>query len=378
MSARLALSDGTVLRGRAFGARATRLGEAVFNTSLTGYQEILTDPSYAGQIIVMTAPQIGNTGWVPEDDESRAIFASGLVVREASPTVSSWRSRETLDARLTREDTPAIDDIDTRALTLRLRDEGCLRAVLSTEESLDDDALVTMARDWPGLDNADLTGEVTCAAPYAWTESSAPDWAPLDAAASQDPLRKVAVYDFGVKRNILRRLRALGCDLTVVPARTPAEEVLALEVDGIVLSNGPGDPAALDWAVETARTLMRAEVPLLGICLGHQILARALGARTYRLKFGHHGGNQPVRHLPSGRVEISAHNHNFAVDPETLPEDARPSHINLNDGCCEGFEHATLPLISIQYHPEAAPGPHDADPVFTRFVTSMHTVKVGN
>lgn len=375
---RLALEDGTVLRGHAFGAAATRCGEAVFNTSLTGYQEILTDPSYARQIVVMTAPQIGNTGCTPEDDESRAMFTSGLVVRDVSTRVSSWRAREPLDARLVREGVPAISGIDTRALTLTLREKGCLRAVICTEAAPDDDALVRMAREWAGLDGADLTGEVTCAAPYAWTEPSDPAWTPLDAndPCADGPRSRIVVFDFGVKANILRRLRSQGCDITVVPAATTAAEALALRPDGIVLSNGPGDPAALDAIVETVKRLLAAEMPLLGICLGHQLLARALGAKTYRLKFGHHGGNQPVRHVPTGRVEISAHNHNFAVDPTTLPADVKMSHVNLNDGCCEGFEHSRLPIISVQYHPEAAPGPHDADSVFARFAQALQTVSV--
>lgn len=376
---RLVLEDGTVLHGRAFGARATRLGEAVFNTSLTGYQEILTDPSYAGQIVVMTAPQIGNTGCTSEDDESRAMFASGLVVRDVSTRVSNWRAEEALETRLAREGVPGLSGIDTRALTLRLREKGCLKAVVSTEPDIENEPLVRMAREWPGLDGADLTGAVTCNAPYPWFEPSDPAWSPLPTAGPPLPTvpRRVIVYDFGVKRNILRRLRAMGSDVTVVPASTPARDVLGLHPDGIVLSNGPGDPAALDGIVDVARALIAAEIPLLGICLGHQILARALGARTYRLKFGHHGGNQPVRHVQSGRVEISAHNHNFAVDAATLPDDAWVSHVNLNDGCCEGFEHARLPIIAIQYHPEAAPGPHDADPVFARFAATMHTVRVG-
>jgi carbamoyl-phosphate synthase small subunit len=361
MNGRLILEDGTIFRGRAFGAKAARCGEAVFNTSLTGYQEILTDPSYAGQIVVMTAPQIGNTGVTPEDDESGRIHASGLIVREYSRRVSSWRAREALHERLEREGVPAVDGIGTRALTLRLRDRGTLKAIVSTDPGPTDEALLAQAREWEGLDGKDLAETVTCHEPYDFEEPDA--WLP----ATSTPAR-VVVYDFGVKRNILRRLVSHGCAVTVVPARTPAADVLARRPDGVVLSNGPGDPAAVTYAVEAARALLHARIPILGICLGHQILGQALGARTYRLKFGHHGGNQPVRHVPSGRVEISAHNHNFAVDAATLPPDARASHLNLNDGCCEGFEHATLAVVSVQYHPEAAPGPHDADPIFARFM----------
>ncbi|MBN2303392.1 MAG: glutamine-hydrolyzing carbamoyl-phosphate synthase small subunit [Anaerolineae bacterium] len=373
--ARLALEDGSIWRGRAFGAGGTRLGEVVFNTSMTGYQEILTDPSYAGQIVVMTAPQIGNTGINPDDHEARQVFLSGLIVRELSPCVSNWRASDTLDHWLSEQDCPGISGIDTRALTHRLRSCGTLKGALTTDPAISDDDLIRQARNWPGLDGQDMARQVTCETPYAWEDATPAAWEfrqwvlPEGTIIPPDGFHVVA-YDFGIKHNILRRLTAYGCRVTVVPAFTPAADVLALEPDGIFLSNGPGDPAALPYAVQAVKDLL-GQVPVFGICLGHQILGQAFGGQTYRLKFGHHGGNQPVKHLPSGRVEISAHNHNFAVDPATLPPDVDVTHTNLNDGCCEGMRHKTLPVLSIQYHPEAAPGPHDADPLFIEFVQLM-------
>ncbi len=374
-TARLALEDGSVWRGQTFGAAGTRLGEVVFNTSLTGYQEILTDPSYAGQIVVMTAPQIGNTGINSEDDEARRAFLSGFVVRELSPCVSNWRATRSLDAWLAEQDRTGVTGVDTRALTRRLRSGGTLKGALTTDPAPTDADLVAQARAWPGLDGIDLAQTVTCAAPHCWTEPTDPAWefqqwaAPSGVAVPPGGFHVVA-YDFGIKRNILRRLAAFGCRVTVVPARTPADDALALDPDGVFLSNGPGDPAAVPYAVETVRALL-GRVPVFGICLGHQIMGQAFGGRTYRLKFGHHGGNQPVKHLPSGRVEISAHNHNFAVDPESLPPEVEITHVNLNDGCNEGMRHRVYPAISIQYHPEAAPGPHDADLLFAEFVALM-------
>lgn len=367
--ARLALEDGSIWRGEAFGADGTQIGEVVFNTSLLGYQEILTDPSYAGQIVVMTAPQIGNTGVNQEDDESRRAFLQGFVVRDLSPNVSNWRSTDTLDAWLKTQNIIGIADIDTRALTRRLRDVGSLNGVLTTDESRSDASLVAEAKAWEGLDGIDLVKTVTCDEAYHWTGKTDEPWE----FKQYDPTREdgveahVVVYDFGVKHNILRRLANYGCQLTVVPAHTTAEETLALHPDGVFLSNGPGDPAAVSYAVEAVQALMR-QVPIFGICLGHQILGQAFGGETYRLKFGHHGGNQPVQYKPTERVEISAHNHNFAVNADTLPQDVDVTHINLNDGCCEGMRHKTLPILSVQYHPEAAPGPHDADPLFDEFI----------
>ncbi len=372
IAARLALEDGSVWQGQAFGAIGRQVGEVVFNTGMTGYQEILTDPSYAGQIVVMTAPQIGNTGVNPEDHESRRAFLRGFVVRELSPTVSNWRAESSLGAWLAEQGIIGIAEIDTRALTRRLREKGSLKGVLATEDGLSEAELVAEARNWPGLEGVDLVQEVTCEEVHHWDTSTGEAWAyqTMDEDPPPPGTFHVVAYDFGIKSNILRRFATYGCRVTVVPATTPAADVLAMQPDGVFLSNGPGDPAVVTYGVEAAREML-GRVPLFGICLGHQILGQAFGGSTYKLKFGHHGINQPVKHLPSGRVEISAHNHNFAVDPASLPDEIEVTHLNLNDGCCEGMRHRALPALSIQYHPEAAPGPHDADPVFAEFVQMM-------
>ncbi len=374
--ARLALEDGSIWHGRSFGAPIDqRLGEVIFNTGMTGYQEVLTDPSYSGQIVVMTAPQIGNTGINLEDDESRRIFLRAFVVREISPVVSNYRAKMSVPQWLQDNGIPAMTDVDTRALTRRIRQQGTLKGVLTTDPNRTDADLVAAAQNWPGLDNIDLVKDVTTEETYHWAESTQDEWefkqwqvSSVKQAARQP---HIVAYDFGIKRNILRRMATYGARVTVVPASTPAEEVKALNPDGVFLSNGPGDPSALPYAVEAARQLLEADLPMFGICLGHQIMGQAFGGKTYRLKFGHHGINQPVKEINSDRVEISTHNHNFAIDPNTLPDDVEVNRVNLNDGCCEGMRHRTRPAMSIQYHPEAGPGPHDSDHLFVTFMNAM-------
>jgi len=369
----LALADGTVFHGRAFGAIGEAEGELVFNTSMTGYQEILTDPSYEGQLVAMTYPEIGNVGVNREDVESRRPFVRGFVVRNYCDRPSSWRAEESLGAYLAHHAIPGIAGIDTRALVRRLRDGGAQAAVLS---SIDRDSarLVARARAVPSLVGRDLVREVTCETPYEWREGpwsleGALDVDAFSARRGRRPLRVVA-YDFGIKRNILCGLVAAGCVVEVVPATTPAAEVLGHRPDGVFLSNGPGDPDAVVGARETVADLL-GRVPVFGICLGHQILALALGGSTYKLKFGHHGGNQPVKDLGTGRVEITAQNHGFAVDVDSLGDRAVVTHVNLNDHTVEGLEVPGQPTFSVQYHPEASPGPHDASYLFARFVERM-------
>jgi carbamoyl-phosphate synthase small subunit len=370
----LMLESGRVFRGRAFGASNQGLGEVVFNTSLSGYQEILTDPSYAGQVVVMTAPQIGNTGVNREDLESSRPACAGFVVREASAIASNWRSTGDLDGYLREHGIIGLEGIDTRALTRALREGGAQRGIISTHADLE--ALRATVLASPEMEGLDLVPRVTCAEPYEWTEGSwvAPDL--VSAATALPPVEfHVVAYDFGIKRNILRDLRTMGCRVTVVPATTPAREALALKPDGFFLSNGPGDPAAVTYAIEAVAELVASGRPLFGICLGHQILSLALGARTYKLRFGHHGGNHPVKDLATGKVEITSQNHGFAVDRATLPDRAECTHINLYDDTVEGVRLIDRPVFSVQYHPEASPGPHDASYLFGRFIDVMRAAK---
>jgi carbamoyl-phosphate synthase small subunit len=374
----LALEDGRVFRGRAWGAVAERTGEIVFNTSLSGYQEILTDPSYAGQIVTMTYPLIGNYGVNQEDVESRRPFAEGFVVREYSEVHSNWRAGLSLDEYLKQHGIAGISEVDTRALVRHIREKGAMRACLSATDR-DEQSVIAKARQAPEMMGRNLVDEVTCGDAYEWARIKDDQWT-LDPVASlyesgllktdEAPFRVVA-YDFGIKYYILRYLAAAGCLVTVVPAHTRAEDVRALAPDGIFLSNGPGDPAALPSIVAEVKKLLGA-APVFGICLGHQILGLAFGGRTFKLKFGHRGGNQPVKNLRSGRIEITSHNHGFAVDPESLnPNEIELTHFNLNDGCLEGIRHKTLPVFSVQYHPEAGPGPHDATYLFHEFIANM-------
>jgi carbamoyl-phosphate synthase small subunit len=369
--ARLVLADGTVYRGRAHGARDSRTGEVCFNTSLTGYQEILTDPSYAGQMVAMTYPQIGNVGTNERDMEAERAFLSGFIVKEFYDAPSSWRSEASLQAFLEREGVPAIGGIDTRALVRRIRDGGFQNAVLSTDPERQDEAeLRRLARSAPSLDGRDLVAGVTCAAPYRWTEGLWPGVeGQLPRGERPRPSFRVAAYDFGVKRNILRLLVEHGFEVHVVPARTSAAQVRALQPHAVFLSNGPGDPAAVEGVRQHVRELA-GEYPVFGICLGHQILGLALGGTTRKLKFGHHGGNQPGQDLATRKVAICAENHGYAVDADSLRRAGEPveiTHVNLNDDTVEGLAHLERPLFSVQYHPEASPGPHDAGYFFRRF-----------
>jgi carbamoyl-phosphate synthase small subunit len=374
MIAVLALEDGTWFKGVSAGAPGETMGEVVFNTSMTGYQEVLTDPSYAGQIVTMTAPQIGNYGVANADQESGAPKVAGFIMRDPSPISSNWRAQGTLRDYLTHHGIVAIGDVDTRALTRKLRSAGVMRGVIATG-SHDPQALVERARATPEMEGSDLVKTVTCPEPYDFSTTLGDAVAeasfgvpPLKRAAK--PLR-VAAYDYGIKLNILRRLVAHGCEVRVFPASAPASELLAWNPDGVFLSNGPGDPAAVTYAVDNIRDLVDSGVPMFGICLGHQLMALALGAKTYKLKFGHRGGNHPVKQLDSGAIEITAQNHGFAVDPESLPATTRVTHVNLYDGTVEGLCHVDKPIYSVQYHPEASPGPHDADYLFTQFIETM-------
>ena len=394
----LALEDGRVFKGRAAGARTRRGGEVVFNTSLTGYQEVFTDPSYAGQIVCLTYPHIGNVGANALDEESTHPYIESLVVREFSAIASNWRSRETAQQYLERCGVPVIWDIDTRALVRHLRTVGALRGVVATDGGSAEE-LIAAARALPTMAGQELAGRVTCSQRYEWREGAVE----IDAAGGTgfQPVRssptvsasaapagavaqgersaafRVVAYDFGIKRNILRLLVSHNCAVTVVPAATSAQDVLALKPDGVFLSNGPGDPEPITYAIETIRKLA-GRVPIFGICLGHQLCGLALGGRTYKLKFGHHGSNHPVKNLRTEKVEITAQNHGFVVDPESLPSsDVEITHLNLNDHTNEGLRHRSLPLFSVQYHPEASPGPHDSQYLFSDFTNMMTEFRSG-
>ncbi|HEX3435163.1 MAG TPA: glutamine-hydrolyzing carbamoyl-phosphate synthase small subunit [Pseudacidobacterium sp.] len=375
MQAILALEDGRIFRGEGYGAKGECYGEVVFNTSLTGYQEIFTDPSYAGQIVVLTNPQIGNYGTNSSDNEANKPYIEGLVTREFSPISSNWRSQLVADEYLERFNVPVISDIDTRALVRHLRTYGVMRGVISSIET-DPDVLVQKARSIPKMEGTDLASVVSTKARYEW-ENDGPD--PLnqgeEAIVAPRPDLHVVAYDFGIKKNILRMLADEGCRVTVVPAQTSAEDVLGLNPDGIFLSNGPGDPEPVGYAHENIRKLMGRK-PVFGICLGHQLIGLALGGKTYKLKFGHHGGNHPVKQMDTGKVEITAHNHNFAVDPDSInANEVDLTHIDLNDTTLEGLRHKSLPLFSVQYHPEASPGPHDSHYLFRDFRKMMEEFK---
>ncbi len=365
--ATLVLQDGSVLHGQAFGVPADAVFELVFNTSMSGYQEILTDPSYRGQGVLFTAPHVGNVGINLEDDESARPQVSALVINQLSPLVSNWRAALPLADWLAQHDVPAIADLDTRWLTRRLRDGGTQKAALSTCGT-SPEKLLQMAMDWPGLDGRDVVREVTCQAPYDWPGDAGSAWVPALDPLIENNHALIVAYDFGIKENILRHLAAGGARVTVVPAATPAHEALALHPGGIFLSNGPGDPAGLPYMVDIVKDLLESGVPLFGICLGHQLIGRALGASTRRLAFGHHGGNHPVQHLPTGKVLITAQNHNYCVVPENLdPNEVKITYKSLNDGSLEGFRLKHKPVLSVQFHPEAAPGPHDAHGIFREF-----------
>jgi carbamoyl-phosphate synthase small subunit len=377
MEAILALEDGRIFRGKGFGAPAERSGEVVFNTALTGYQEIFTDPSYAGQIVVLTNPQIGNYGTTPSDNESAKPYIEGLVTREFSPISSNWRSTQVADEYLERYGVPVITDIDTRALVRHLRNNGVMRGVLSTL-STDTEALVAKARSIRKMDGTDLASVVSTKEKYTFDDTDARnetgDKFLPEAIGTEGKQMHVVAYDFGIKQNILRMLTRENCTVTVVPAKTSAADVLALNPDGIFFSNGPGDPEPLDYAQQNIRDLA-GKKPMFGICLGHQLFGIALGGKTYKLKFGHHGANHPIKNLDTGKVEITSQNHNYAVDPDSLDENVSVTHVNLNDQTCAGLRHNEHPMFSVQYHPESSPGPHDSHYLFKDFRKMMEEWK---
>ncbi len=382
MNASLALANGRVFKGDGFGAETTVVGEVVFNTSLTGYQEVLTDPSYRGQMVCMTVPHVGNTGVNREDVESDRPQVTAFIVREISPVVSNWRANESLDSYLRRHGIPGISQVDTRALTRILREEGVLHGALCTDGSHTEAELIELAQDWEGLNGRDLVQEVTCEESYYWSDETMGEWTPVASGGESSLWRGttksrqtsplVIAYDFGMKHNILRRLASHNLRVVVVPADTPAQEALELDPDGIFLSNGPGDPAGVPYAAKAVARLLESGRPMFGICLGHQIIGLALGAKTFKLKFGHHGGNQPVSDVDSAHIQITAQNHNYAVDQTTLPHNVEITHLNLNDGTLEGMRLTDRPVFCVQYHPEASPGPHDADLLFAQFAQTVH------
>ena len=375
--ATLALEDGTILRGESYGADGQVCAEVVFNTSLSGYQEIISDASYRGQMIAFTCPHIGNVGVNEQDYESERAQCHAVIACEIETMPSNWRATQSLPDWLRAQNVIAIGGVDTRLLTRRIRERGVMKGVVST---VDDDAerLMQKARAWEGLDGRDLVREVTCDEMYVWAERTPSEFRPLPRSVRASPFAAevqanggahVVVYDFGVKRNILRRLVSHGCRVSVVPAMTRSEETLSLKPDGILLSNGPGDPAALPYAANAVRELLESDVPMFGVCLGHQLLGIALGAHTYKLKFGHHGGNHPVQHMRTGRIAITAQNHNYGVELHSLDQRrVEITHCSLNDGCVEGMRLKDQPVFSVQYHPESSPGPHDSDDLFGEFM----------
>ncbi|NND82677.1 MAG: glutamine-hydrolyzing carbamoyl-phosphate synthase small subunit [Gammaproteobacteria bacterium] len=368
-TALLALQDGSLFWGQSIGASGSNVGEVVFNTSMTGYQEILTDPSYARQMVTLTYPHIGNTGTNPEDTESDQVFATGLIIRDLPRMANNWRNTENLDDYLQRHNVVAIADIDTRQLTRLLREKGAQNGCLMAGDNIDSDAAIAQAQNFPGLKGMDLAKEVTTSESYEWQQSV---WTLKSGfAEGQGGQYKVVAYDFGVKHNILRILRSLGCDVHVVPATTSAEEVLAMQPDGVFLSNGPGDPEPCDYAIAATCTFIEQKIPIFGICLGHQILALASGASTEKMKFGHHGANHPVQDLASNQVMITSQNHGFAVREENLPDTLQVTHRSLFDDTIQGIERTDAPAFSFQGHPEASPGPHDVAPLFERFISMM-------
>lgn len=374
MKAKLALENGTVLTGESFGATGETTGEVVFNTSMSGYQEIFTDPSYSGQIVTMTYPLIGNYGVNVDDVESSKPQVAGVIVKEYLDNFSNFRASESLGSWLKRHNIVAVQSLDTRMITRTLRTLGAMRGILSTEDH-DDKSLLAKVMRSPVMDGLDLTQVVSCGEPYSWADVDRTSFAlrPLQNGSTNGNRFKVVAYDWGIKQNIMRRLTSYGCGVTVVPSLYPAEEVLALKPDGVFLSNGPGDPAAVTKAISNIRGLV-GKVPVFGICLGHQLLALAFNGRTFKLKFGHRGANHPVKNLLTSRIEITSQNHGFAVDPGSLdPNKLEVTHINLNDGTNEGFRHLEMPVFSVQYHPEASPGPHDSDYLFNDFITMMKT-----